>query len=72
MSEYKVSEGWVGLAVSLGVVLVMVGIGACATFIDDASASQKCQALGYSAGHYEKESGLVCEQWIPAAKVEPR
>ena len=30
-----------------------------------------CQSLGFSAGHYEREAGLVCEQWIEAAKVRP-
>lgn len=39
--------------------------------MDRVAANQKCQALGYSAGHYEREAGLVCEQWIEAAKVTP-
>ena len=34
-------------------------------------ANQVCQPLGFSAGHYDREFGIVCEQWTPAAKVRP-
>lgn len=58
-------EGWAFLT---GVVLAM-GLFVLGPMAFDRSgeANQKCQALGYSAGHYEREAGLVCEQWIPAA-----
>jgi hypothetical protein len=27
--------------------------------------------MANSAGHYNREYGLVCEQWTPAAKARP-
>lgn len=53
--------------------LFMFGLGAAVGHREnqpDPKAMRDCQALGYSAGHYEKEAGLVCEQWIEAAKVD--
>ena len=50
--------------------LMAAGINSSCDNADHLTASQRCQSLGYSAGHYEKEAGLVCEQWIEAAKLD--
>ena len=60
---------WLGMTCLCIVLLTLSGMSGCSNLINKSVASEKCQALGYSAGHYEKEAGLVCEQWIEAAKV---
>lgn len=59
-----------GAVVGASVMVVGWGCGQLVTQgWDKAAANRACQNRGYSAGHYEKAAGLVCEQWIEAAKV---
>lgn len=51
--------------------LVLCAVTVVIARVERKQANTACQKLGYSAGHYEKEAGLVCEQWIEATKVKP-
>jgi len=56
----------------VGAVVACITIAILAGVADESSITNAaCQKLGFSAGHYNKQAGLVCEQWTPAAKVMP-
>lgn len=63
------NDGLWGAATALVVCFVVLAVVADMRRAERKQANQSCQSLGYSAGHYEKVAGLVCEQWIEAARV---
>lgn len=56
----------VAICCTVGIIVTMQS---CSSVMDRWAATEECKKLNYSGGHYEKKAGLVCEQWIEAAKL---
>lgn len=69
-SEPELNSFIAGAFLALVVVVCVTQVMGCSDMLEGRAANTKCQQLGFSAAHYEKEAGLVCEQWIEAAKVQ--